>query len=68
VHLEAVAHAPVTRSQLRSAGDLAGIAASRLRIPADGETVTFELAETRGGEPAGAFGQRKMLRGRWTNS
>jgi L-ascorbate metabolism protein UlaG (beta-lactamase superfamily) len=49
VHLEAVAHAPVTRARLRSAGDLAGIAASRLRIPADGETVTFELAETRGG-------------------
>ena len=44
VHLEAVAHAPVTRAALRAAADDAGIASSRLRIPADGETLTFDRA------------------------
>lgn len=39
VHLEAVAHAPVTRAGLRATADAAGIGADRLRIPADGETV-----------------------------
>ena len=41
VHLEAVAHAPVTRAGLRAAADMAGITAPRLRIPADGETITL---------------------------
>lgn len=41
VHLEAVAHAPVTRADVRAAGDAAGIEPDRLRIPADGETVTL---------------------------
>ena len=44
VHLEAVAHAPVTRAALRAAADDAGIPASRLRIPADGEAITFDRA------------------------
>jgi L-ascorbate metabolism protein UlaG (beta-lactamase superfamily) len=39
VHLEAVAHAPVTRSGLRAAADAAGIGSDRLLIPADGETI-----------------------------
>jgi L-ascorbate metabolism protein UlaG (beta-lactamase superfamily) len=41
VHLEAVAHAPVTRTELRAAADTMGIAAERLRIPTDGETVSI---------------------------
>ena len=41
VHLEAVAHAPVTRSGLRSAADSAGVNPARLIIPADGETITL---------------------------
>lgn len=41
VHLEAVAHAPITRTALRTAADAAGIAQQRLRIPADGQTVTL---------------------------
>jgi L-ascorbate metabolism protein UlaG (beta-lactamase superfamily) len=44
VHLEAVAHAPVTRAALRAAADRAGIEPSRLRIPADGETISLGLA------------------------
>lgn len=40
VHLEAVAHAPVTRQALRAAADAAGIEPARLLIPADGETIT----------------------------
>ena len=48
VHLEAVAHAPVTRAALRAAADASGIDASRLRIPADGETLSFDLATPRG--------------------
>jgi len=39
VHLEAVAHAPVTRTGLRAAADAAGVSPERLLIPADGETV-----------------------------
>lgn len=39
VHLEAVAHAPVTRAGLRAAADAAGVSPARLVIPADGETV-----------------------------
>lgn len=42
VHLEAVAHAPVTRTALRAAASDAGISLARLRIPADGETITLE--------------------------
>lgn len=41
VHLEAVAHAPVTRAALRAAADAAGIEPARLRIPADGETIAL---------------------------
>ncbi len=39
VHLEAVAHAPVTRQQLRAAATHTGITPDRLRIPADGDTI-----------------------------
>jgi L-ascorbate metabolism protein UlaG (beta-lactamase superfamily) len=39
VHLEAVAHAPITRAALRMAADQAGIGPDRLRIPADGDTL-----------------------------
>ena len=41
VHLEAVAHAPVTRAGLRAAAETAGIDASQLRIPADGEVIAL---------------------------
>lgn len=41
VHLEAVAHAPITRAGLRAAADAAGIDPTRVLIPADGETVTL---------------------------
>ncbi len=41
VHLEAVAHAPVTRTALRTAADAAGIEPTRLRIPVDGESITL---------------------------
>jgi L-ascorbate metabolism protein UlaG (beta-lactamase superfamily) len=41
VHLEAVAHAPVTRAAMRATADAAGIGADRLVIPADGDTVTL---------------------------
>ncbi|MGH9134539.1 MAG: MBL fold metallo-hydrolase [Ilumatobacteraceae bacterium] len=44
VHLESVAHAPVTRAALRSAADAEGITASRLLIPADGETISLATA------------------------
>lgn len=44
VHLEAVAHAPVTRSGLRDAADAAGIDRDRLAIPADGEMLSFGVA------------------------
>ncbi|WP_022664522.1 MBL fold metallo-hydrolase [Desulfospira joergensenii] len=41
VHMEALDHCPVKRADLRRAGDKAGVASSRLVIPADGETLTF---------------------------
>lgn len=41
VHLEAVAHAPVRRAELRAAGAAAGIDADRLVIPDDGERLTY---------------------------
>jgi L-ascorbate metabolism protein UlaG (beta-lactamase superfamily) len=44
VHLEAVAHAPVTRADLRAQAEAAGIGSDRLRIPADGETITIARA------------------------
>lgn len=44
VHLEAVGHAPATRQALRQAANAAGIESTRLRIPADGETITIKLA------------------------
>lgn len=47
-HLEALSHCPPTRAALRAAADTAGVGA-RLRIPADGETLTFasDAMETR---------------------
>ena len=39
IHLEALDHCPVRREDLRRHADAAGIAPSRLRIPADGETI-----------------------------
>lgn len=41
VHMEALDHATITRQDLRKASDAHGIPASRLLIPADGETVTL---------------------------
>ncbi|MBE2223354.1 MAG: MBL fold metallo-hydrolase [Anaerolineae bacterium] len=41
VHIEALDHCPVTRTDLRTQANDAGIPASRLLIPADGETITF---------------------------
>jgi hypothetical protein len=38
-HMEALDHATISRQDLRQAADEKGIAASRLLIPADGETV-----------------------------
>jgi L-ascorbate metabolism protein UlaG (beta-lactamase superfamily) len=40
-HMEALDHATVSRQDLRRAGDEKGIPASRLVIPADGETLSF---------------------------
>jgi hypothetical protein len=37
VHLEALDHCPVMRGELRRSAEAAGIPASRLLIPADGE-------------------------------
>lgn len=42
-HLEALSHCPVQRKELRRAADEAGVT-DRLRIPADGETLTFDGA------------------------
>lgn len=39
-HLEAISHCPVTRAELRAAAHSAGLGA-RLRVPADGETVSL---------------------------
>ena len=40
-HMEALDHATVSRQELRRAADQKGIPASRLVIPADGETLSF---------------------------
>lgn len=40
-HMEALDHATVSRQELRQAADEKGIPASRLVIPADGETLSF---------------------------
>ncbi len=47
VHLEAVAHSPITRTALRAAADAAGIDPTRLRIPADGETIELAAVSRR---------------------
>lgn len=39
-HLEALSHCPVTRNDLKRAAAQAGVE-TRLRIPADGETLEF---------------------------
>ncbi len=41
-HMEAFDHATVSRADLRDAADAAGIAASRLLIPADGEVLELD--------------------------
>jgi L-ascorbate metabolism protein UlaG (beta-lactamase superfamily) len=41
-HMEALDHATVSRAELRAAADAAGIPATRLLIPADGEELSFE--------------------------
>ena len=41
VHMESLDHCPVRREDLRLAGEQAGIDSSRLRIPGDGETISF---------------------------
>ncbi|MEM7342668.1 MAG: MBL fold metallo-hydrolase [Chloroflexota bacterium] len=41
VHMEALDHATVSREMLREQADAAGIAADKLLIPSDGETLTF---------------------------
>ncbi|KMW46958.1 MBL fold metallo-hydrolase [Ralstonia insidiosa] len=46
-HLEALSHCPVTREGLKRAAKAAGVE-TRLRIPADGETLELDRAETQG--------------------
>jgi L-ascorbate metabolism protein UlaG (beta-lactamase superfamily) len=41
-HMEALDHATISRAELRTAADSAGIPAARLLIPADGEKLSFE--------------------------
>ena len=41
-HMEALDHATVSRQGLRRAADGAGIAATQLLIPADGETLHLD--------------------------
>jgi L-ascorbate metabolism protein UlaG (beta-lactamase superfamily) len=41
VHLGALNHCPLTRAELGSALDEAGVLSSKVRIPANGETLTF---------------------------
>jgi len=41
-HMEALDHATISRAELRAAADAAGIPATRLLIPADGELLRFE--------------------------
>lgn len=42
IHLEAIALCPATRAEVRALANQAGISASRLLIPADGETITID--------------------------
>lgn len=42
-HMEALDHATITRAHLRAAADAAGISREQLRIPGDGEEMSFEL-------------------------
>jgi hypothetical protein len=41
-HMEALDHATISRAELRAAAVAAGIPATRLLIPADGEELSFE--------------------------
>lgn len=41
IHLESLDHCPVTREEVRSKADEAGISEDRILIPADGETLVF---------------------------
>ena len=41
-HMEALDHATVSRAELRAEADVAGIPATRLLIPADGQELSFE--------------------------
>jgi L-ascorbate metabolism protein UlaG (beta-lactamase superfamily) len=41
-HMEALDHATISRAELRAAADTAGIPATRLLIPADGEQLSFD--------------------------
>ena len=41
-HMEALDHATISRAELRAAADAAGIPATRLLIPSDGEKLSFE--------------------------
>lgn len=43
-HMEALDHSTITRAALREAADAAGISATQLRILADGESFTLDLA------------------------
>jgi L-ascorbate metabolism protein UlaG (beta-lactamase superfamily) len=40
-HMEALDHATISRAELRAAADAAGVPATRLLIPADGEELSF---------------------------
>ena len=44
IHMEALDHCPVTRVALRRAANAAGIAPSRLLIPADGEIIRLPFS------------------------
>jgi len=41
-HMEALDHATISRAELRAAAVAAGIPATRLLIPADGEVLSFD--------------------------
>ena len=41
IHMESLDHGTVSRKALRALAESNGISASRLLIPADGETITF---------------------------
>ncbi len=47
IHMEALDHCTVSRSQLRRLADNAGITPSRLRIPEDGETLVIPASSGR---------------------